>query len=971
MPSQKPPTDRPRATESIPGAQPPRSTVYANDRVLSSGTQQSAPFSEFSSDYADKARKNLEEFVGKNLISLIGIIVLVLGVGIGAKYAIDNNWISPLTRIIIGYVFGFALVGLAIKLKPKYHNFSAVLISGGMSIMYFVTYFAYSAYELLSQMSSFGLMVMFTILTVAAALVYSRQVIAHIGLVGAYAVPFLLSNDSGNYPALFGYMTVINTGILAISLKKAWKPIFYTASGFTWLIFGGWFFTKYAAGEHFELALIFLGAFFVIFYVSRLLQEKFLGSDDDRTENMITAFLTTLVFYGFCYALVYSQMTTQRLVTFLIYLAVAAVFILATALRNNWVAMFSAAAGVTWLTFGTWFYNHYSPSEHFYLTLTFLGVFFAIFYGAKILEARLRDDGDDLTENRIGAILNGAVFYGFCFAIVNVSLAPAGYWMFFSYLAGASIIILATSFRFYERMFMYLVIPATWLIFGAWFATRYDAAVHFDLAATFAALFFAIFYFSILYHRLIENNFTLVEHTSLILSNASIFYGFGYTMLDRSETLNGYLGLYTVAHAALHLIVAFVVKALRRDAIDVVQVLTILVLTFASIAIPVQFDGNVVTMVWATEGAMLFWFGRTRGVKLFEYFSLPIIALATGSMAIDWITSFSDRANGLALTPVANSDFITAIVFVTSFAFIYITNRDRKHEPALTEEYRSVFHYLVAGAGVLALYNMFRVEIDNFYFVRWRGLFPEALSAVGPRGDLEKFNQISQLDYTLLFLSVMCVVNLRKMRSLSLAGISVGLSLITIAVFVTGGLFLLNDLRVIYVSGAFDPAYFSSWLYVAVRPISYVVAIGLVYCLYEYSRDSLFLERFERRSLIYAFDGLLYPFFFLLTSAELLNLMGQFGIPDGAKLGLSILWGLYAIMMVVIGIARDKKHLRVAAMVLLFATLAKLFFYDIAELETIQKTILFVTLGIILLVVSFLYNKYKAVIFKTDASLGD
>ena len=137
----------------------------------------------------------MEKFIGENLISLIGIVVLILGVGIGAKYAIDNNWISPLTRIIIGYAFAFGLVGLALKVKGKYHNFSSVLISGGMAAMYFLTYFAYSPYGLISQLGAFGLMVMFTIFTVAAAFFYSRQVIAHIGLVGAYAVPFLLSND--------------------------------------------------------------------------------------------------------------------------------------------------------------------------------------------------------------------------------------------------------------------------------------------------------------------------------------------------------------------------------------------------------------------------------------------------------------------------------------------------------------------------------------------------------------------------------------------------------------------------------------------------------------------------------------------------------------------------------------------------------------------------------------------------------
>ena len=34
----------------------------------------------------------------------------------------------------------------------------------------------------------------------------------------------------------------------------------------------------------------------------------------------------------------------------------------------------------------------------------------------------------------------------------------------------------------------------------------------------------------------------------------------------------------------------------------------------------------------------------------------------------------------------------------------------------------------------------------------------------------------------------------------------------------------------------------------------------------------------------------------------------------------------------------------------------------------LQKTILFITLGMTLLVVSFLYNKYKDIIFKVEAS---
>ncbi|MDP2889652.1 MAG: DUF2339 domain-containing protein [Bacteroidota bacterium] len=165
-----------------------------------------------------KKASNLEKFIGENLINKIGIVVTVIGVAIGAKYSIDHQLISPLTRILLGYLMGFGLLATGLRLKYKYENYSAVLVSGAMSIMYFITYFAFSFYDLIPQVPSFLLMVIFTVATVSAALKYNKQVIAHIGLVGAYAVPFLLSKDSGNAAILFSYVSIINIGILIISL---------------------------------------------------------------------------------------------------------------------------------------------------------------------------------------------------------------------------------------------------------------------------------------------------------------------------------------------------------------------------------------------------------------------------------------------------------------------------------------------------------------------------------------------------------------------------------------------------------------------------------------------------------------------------------------------------------------------------------------------------------------------------------
>ena len=62
-------------------------------------------------------KTEIEKFIGENLINKIGILITVIGVGIGAKYSIENDLISPLTRIILGYFAGLGLLGYGIQFK--------------------------------------------------------------------------------------------------------------------------------------------------------------------------------------------------------------------------------------------------------------------------------------------------------------------------------------------------------------------------------------------------------------------------------------------------------------------------------------------------------------------------------------------------------------------------------------------------------------------------------------------------------------------------------------------------------------------------------------------------------------------------------------------------------------------------------------------------------------------------------------
>jgi uncharacterized membrane protein len=95
---------------------------------------------------------------------------------------------------------------------------------------------------------------------------------------------------------------------------------------------------------------------------------------------------------------------------------------------------------------------------------------------------------------------------------------------------------------------------------------------------------------------------------------------------------------------------------------------------------------------------------------------------------------------------------------------------------------------------------------------------------------------------------------------------------------------------------------------------------------------------------------------------EYLHWLDLAGYHNQYKLGLSLICGSYALVILFIGLVQDKKHLRVGAISLFAVTIGKLFVYDLASLSTISKTVVMIALGVLLLVASFLYNKYKAVL---------
>ena len=230
---------------------------------------------------------DIEKFIGENLANKIGIAVLVLGIAFFIKYAIDKNWINETGRVIIGFISGSILIGLAHYFRNSYRSFSSVLVGGGLSVFYFSIAFAFHQYHLIGQLTAFIAMVIVSAFAVILSLYYNRQELAILATIGGFITPFLVSTGNENYIALFTYLCILNAGLIALSWFKRWPAINIISLFFTVIIFSGWI-IRHLSFENTEPfpykdAMLFATLFYLLFVTMNIINSI-------RLKNKFTSF---------------------------------------------------------------------------------------------------------------------------------------------------------------------------------------------------------------------------------------------------------------------------------------------------------------------------------------------------------------------------------------------------------------------------------------------------------------------------------------------------------------------------------------------------------------------------------------------------------------------------------------------------------------------------------------------------------
>lgn len=493
----------------------------------------------------------------------------------------------------------------------------------------------------------------------------------------------------------------------------------------------------------------------------------------------------------------------------------------------------------------------------------------------------------------------------------------------------------------------------TLILFGSWLGSRFDDT---NVSMIWGAMIFAtLFYFTFFAMNIVNNlkertRFQAIE-ISLLLSNTFLYYAAGMIILN-NEVSKNFQGLFTACLGIFNFIFAYLLyRNLKADK-NLVFMLIGLVLTFISLAAPVQLEGNYITLFWSAEAVLLLWLSQKSGIRLMKLASLIVMSLMIISLIMDWSQIYLTPLDS-TLTIILNKGYITSLFSLASIVATYFLLKKEKEESA---ENIYLYKTILSWAGVIVLY------IANLLELRYQ-LEQTDIGYSAQVVIIGSYNMLFILALLLVEKKIVLHENIQK--AFSFWGF---VAMASYLIYYHAEIVSARDGYLLYAESITGFLFH----YVLIALLLGITALTLpkIQQQTEFNRST-----FNFYSWFYVF------FFVFLASAELdhsvLLLAGATTetqshiLSQNSKIGYPILWGLTSFVLIAVGLKWKKKHLRIISLTLFLVTLIKLFFIDIKGISEGGKIAAFISLGILLLTVSFMYQRLKKLLLNDDATNTD
>ena len=444
-----------------------------------------------------------------------------------------------------------------------------------------------------------------------------------------------------------------------------------------------------------------------------------------------------------------------------------------------------------------------------------------------------------------------------------------------------------------------------------------EAVTTYPTLFAFATLFYVIFLLPVVFIlRTQYGENTRLGLLGIITANSFMYLIYSDFLLqhfEASSDTTAYLAFFIAAvNLVIHLYLRF-----RVEGQDTLRNLMLgLAVTFASMGVPILFSAANVLMVWAAESVLLLWLFTKERNRIYELASAVLLLLTLGALAYY-------RTTDTFIHDTGDSLFFNGAFFVTTFVSIayYVVAVIMQFNKELFSDTRRLIAYTPCNAiayalGFSILFLAFR---DNFHFhleqpiSEYASLLTANIMLLGGALILRKRFEISEnkLAYEI---------------SLYLAGI---LFAMTVWNYTAPEGLLLR------------------WL-MALVTIAY-----MAYCM----RGQLLVTSNQRN--LHTEYSIISTLMWLTLTRLLLITFNEVNFSTAFSLSL----GIAAFILMCIGMRYHSKEIRIVSLAEFGIIIGKLILNDVWAMPALGKIIVFISLGALLLILSFLYQKLKDALF--------
>ena len=465
--------------------------------------------------------------------------------------------------------------------------------------------------------------------------------------------------------------------------------------------------------------------------------------------------------------------------------------------------------------------------------------------------------------------------------------------------------------------FTYIILWGTTAI-GSF--TDSEAVTIYPTLLAFATLFYVIFLLPVVFIlRTQYSENTRLGLLGIITANSFMYLIYGDFLLqhfEASSDTTAYLAFFIAGvNLAIHLYLRF-----RVEGQDTLRNLMLgLAVTFASMGIPILFSTANILLVWAAEAVLLLWLFTKEKNRIYEWASAILLFLTMGALAYY-------RTTDTFIHDTGDSLFVNGAFFVTTFVSIayFIVAVIMQYNKDLFSDKRRLIAYTPCNAiayalGFSILFLAFR---DNFHFhleqpiSEYASLLTANIMLLGGALILRKRFEISEnkLAYEI---------------SLYLAGILFAMT-------------VWNDTA--------PDGLLLRWL-MALVTIAY-----MAYCM----RGQLLVTSNPRS--LHTEYAIVSTLTWLTLTRLLLITFNEVNFSTAFSLSL----GIAAFILMCIGMRYHSKEIRIVSLAEFGIIIGKLILNDVWAMPALGKIIVFISLGAILLILSFLYQKLKDALFNEE-----